>query len=574
MAELRNGPTAPKDPEKKRPFFYIMRSTEIIGSPNPEGKGIQHLYEDDGRLPTSAKIVGNVTEEAVLDLMNTVVGLRKLVHSIGVTIESDCAEEEILFVFQMYGKTDPYKSGTKIERVIKANGAENRITMSEIDWSDDDNVPGQIRFEFEKPNTFATVSVCFYLNDGYKAPEPEPDFEVDFDSEDYKNMIAKSLIQTGNPNRLKKAIDKARAGEDVTVAYIGGSITQGAGAIPINTECYAYQSYLRFCELVGEQAEKHVQYVKAGVGGTPSELGMLRYHSDVLRYDTVVPDVVVVEFAVNDEGDETKGECYDSLVRKIYNGPGQPAVILMYSVFADDWNLEDRLCVVGEAYELPMVSVKRAVVDQFYKKTGEGNVMTKAHFFFDSYHPTNMGHRVMADCLGNLFCQIDQMEYVENEVDITDIQPPIGGGFEHVLMLDRKDTRDARNIECGAFTETDTQTQWVERDLSVDFTPEFPNNWMRLPGENNAFSMDITCKSLLMIYMDSASPEVGIAEVYVDGELVLTVDPHIVGWQHCNPLICFRDREEKSYHVEVKMKKGDEDKKFTILGWGYVREEN
>ena len=42
-----------------------------------------------------------------------------------------------------------------------------------------------------------------------------------------------------------------------------------------------------------------------------------------------MPDVVIVEFAVNDEGDETKGECYDSLVRKIFNGPGQPAVILM-----------------------------------------------------------------------------------------------------------------------------------------------------------------------------------------------------------------------------------------------------
>ena len=180
----------------------------------------------------------------------------------------------------------------------------------------------------------------------------------------------------------------------------------------------------------------------------------------------------------------------------------------------------------------------------------------------------------MADCLGNLFCQIAQMDYAEHEVDITGIQPPIGSGFEHVQMLDRKDTRDARNIECGAFTESDTQTQSVERDLSVEFTPEFPNNWMRLPGENTAFSMDITCKSLLLIYMDSASPEVGIAEVYVDGELVLTVDPHIVGWQHCNSLICFRDREEKSYHVEVKMKKGDEDKKFTILGWGYVREEN
>ena len=49
----------------------------------------------------------------------------------------------------------------------------------------------------------------------------------------------------------------------------------------------------------------NVKFVKAGVGGTPSELGMLRFDRDVLR-DGEKPDIVVVEFAVNDEGDERR----------------------------------------------------------------------------------------------------------------------------------------------------------------------------------------------------------------------------------------------------------------------------
>lgn len=61
----------------------------------------------------------------------------------------------------------------------------------------------------------------------------------------------------------------------------------------------------------------NIHYIKAGVGGTPSELGMIRYERDVLRNFTVQPDIVVVEFAVNDAGDETNGVCYESLVRKI-----------------------------------------------------------------------------------------------------------------------------------------------------------------------------------------------------------------------------------------------------------------
>lgn len=51
----------------------------------------------------------------------------------------------------------------------------------------------------------------------------------------YNEMIKNSLISTGNNVRIKKVIEKAKNGEDVTIAYIGGSITEGANANP-NTE--------------------------------------------------------------------------------------------------------------------------------------------------------------------------------------------------------------------------------------------------------------------------------------------------------------------------------------------------
>lgn len=83
--------------------------------------------------------------------------------------------------------------------------------------------------------------------------------------------------------------------------------------------------------------------MKAGVGGTPSELGVIRYERDILRDGAVTPDIVVVEFAVNDEGDETKGNCFESLCLKILSASNQPAVILLFSVFVNDWNLQERL---------------------------------------------------------------------------------------------------------------------------------------------------------------------------------------------------------------------------------------
>lgn len=570
------GPKAPRDPVKKRSGFYIMRHKEIAGSPQPDGRGIQFLFMDGERLTTCARIVGNVTDEEMLRMLQTAEGFRKLVHSIGISAEIvKGTSRTVDFVFQMYGKTDPLVSGTQIRLTVPTDGTEQTVELSDREWSEDDNIPGQIRFEFRTAGEMALVCVKLYLRDGYVAPEEEEETAADLESACYADLLKKSLMQTGNTGRLKRALEKAKRGEDVTIAFIGGSITQGAGAIPINTGCYAYKTFQRLCALAGKGTEENIHYIKAGVGGTPSELGMLRYETDVLRCGSVEPDIVVVEFAVNDAGDETGGECFDSLVRKILNARNHPAVILLFAVFASDWNLQERLSVVGKAYELPMVSVRDAVVEQFYKKPGEGRVFHKSQFFYDCYHPTNLGHTVMADCIAHLFQTADELPMQEDTLSIGDIEPPLGGEFENVKLFDRNSANDDIYVDCGSFCRKDEDLQAVEMDLNLVPTKEFPNNWMYEAEEGSCkppapFCMDITCSALLLIYKDSGSIAFGKAEVWVDGEKMLTADPHLNGWTHCNPLICFRGGELKRRHVEVRMAPGEEDRKFTILGFGYV----
>ncbi len=570
MAESR-GPVAPKDPTAKRPFYYIMRDKEICPLPAPDGRGITFIYESDGRLKASAKLVGNLEDETMLNELVKVDTFRKQVHSVGVSIQKAGEPVRATFAFQMYGHKDPYNSGTTLAMDMDTDGMEMVMELDKFDWSDDDNVVGQIRFEFPEPGIMAKVSVCFYLNDGYVAPEQKEDKEVDYESDAYRKMIEKSLMQKGNIHRLKAAIDKARRGEKVEFACLGGSITQGAGAIPINTGCYAYNAFKGFCDLAGRGYEDNVGYTKAGVGGTPSEVGILRYVHDVTDDGKKAPDVVIVEFAVNDEGDETKGEFFDSLVRMIYNSPQKPAVILLYSVFVDGYNLQDRLKCVGEAYNLPMVSIKDAVYDQFYLSEEDGGVVSKNRYFYDMYHPTNVGHRIMADGLINMFKAADASAD-EEDFDISGITPPKGGEFENIYLVDRANidsTPAVISYDCGTFTGHSKEVQFVERDLDMGGTPEFNENWLYDgKAEEAVFKAKIKCSAVVIAYMDSASPEVGIAEVYVDGEKVLTIDPHIIGWQHCNALIAHRGGPAKEYDIEIKVT--EKDKRFTFLGFGVV----
>ena len=556
--------------------FYVVRDKEIVSRFFPPvGKNVQFLFMDSERLAGSARIVGNVTDENMLKMLETAEGLRSLVYGMGISVKmTEGKSSEVDFVFRMSYGQDSGGRGTELRISVPTDGTEKMVCLADFQWSEKDERPGMMGFEFPVEGDLARATVKFYLQDGSEAPEEIEEGTADLESAAYQEMLRKSLLQTGNPARLQKALARARRGEDVTVAFIGGSITGGAGAIPGNTGCYAFKTFQRFCRLAGKGTEENIHYIKAGVGGTPSELGMIRYERDVLRDGSVEPDVVVVEFAVNDADDETGGVCYDSLVRKILSAENRPAVILLFAVFDDDWNLQERLSPVGKAYDLPMVSVKDAVVEQFCLGPAQGKVLSRNQFFADCYHPTNLGHTVMADCIDWMLQAIDRLPAREDTLCLDEIAPPLGGEFEKVRLFDRKEPEQGIQVDCGSFCHRDEDLQFVDFDSDVTWTKLFPWNWMHRAGAEDggaAFVMEITCSALVLIYKDTASADAGRAEVRVDGEKVLTADPHANNWTHCHPLICFRGRECRQYHVEITMEPGSEEKEFTILGFGYVR---
>lgn len=216
-----------------------------------------------------------------------------------------------------------------------------------------------------------------------------------------------------------------------------------------------------------------------------------------------------------------------------------------------------------------MVSVKDAVSGQFRLSKNEGNILSKRQFFYDIYHPTNEGHRVMADCLAYLFSETHKTLMDEDDL-LLDQHPVIGNDFAGTLLLDRKSHIDAGRIEVGGFSGIDTDLQRVEMDANSFGTPEFPQNWMHSASSGeHSFKLTITSKNLILVYKDSGSSEFGKANIYVDGCLVVTADPHENNWTHCNPVILYQNEASGEHQIEIRMVPEDQDKSFTILGFGY-----
>lgn len=569
MSDMTND--ALKQATKLHKGFYLLLDCDIEATTRPDGKFIQEIYME-GRLVDMAKHAAGITNDALLKLLESSDGFRQLVHSIGITIQCASSDQtSMLFTFENWGKSSKYESGSSMQAVCPTDGTEICIELSRFNWSEEDDVPGKLSFEFNQAGALATASVFLYFNEGFDSPPLYEKKPVDTSSLAYQAMISKSLLQLGNNARLKRAIDKARKGEDVTIAYIGGSITEGASAKPIHNSCYAYQSYSSFKQRYGKGKGEHVHFIKAGVGGTPSELGMIRYERDVLRHGSVQPDIVIIEFAVNDADDETNGVCYESLVLRALQEPNNPAVILLFSVFINDWNLQDRLSLVGKHYNLPMVSIKDAVVEQFNTTQKADQIISKQQYYYDIYHPTTIGHTIMSDCLSFLIATADLSPQNPQDIDLNK-QPVFGNDFVHISLLDRIHNSHLAQICEGSFQATDTDLHRVGLDDQTILTPQFPNNWMHTTDSGNeSFNMKLHCKSLLLIYKDSGNEAFGSVDIFVDNQLTLTANPLLIKWTHCHTVILFNEKEAKEHTIEIRMSEGHADKCFTILGFGVVQ---
>lgn len=103
--------------------------------------------------------------------------------------------------------------------------------------------------------------------------------------------------------------------KDITVVAIGGSITEGGN---ITTP---------FIKSWDDSREGKINFINAGIGGTQSNYGSLRLQNDVLSHK---PDVVIVEFILNDTGDETCAWNVENIIRTCYEAEHQPVVMFLY----------------------------------------------------------------------------------------------------------------------------------------------------------------------------------------------------------------------------------------------------
>lgn len=200
------------------------------------------------------------------------------------------------------------------------------------------------------------------------------------------SILDRALLNAGNRARLADVMKRAKNGEDITIAYIGGSVTEGAYASDYSKTSYAG---LTFAWWKKTFTKANFTYLNAGVGGTSSLFGVHRVEDALLKHE---PDFVIVEFAVNDCDDPYQTEAYANLVHRILNDDSQPAVMLLCVMNENGKNNQDLQIPVGKHYDLPMISYRDAI----WPEVKSGKYLW-AEIGADYVHPTDFGHSIIAE---------------------------------------------------------------------------------------------------------------------------------------------------------------------------------
>lgn len=344
--------------------------------------------------------------------------------------------------------------------------------------------------------------------------------------------------------RLKNLMKRAAKGESLVIGFLGGSITQGSLSSTPKT-CYAYLVYEWWKKSFPNAA---FSFVNGGIGGTTSHYGGARAWKDVLCYR---PDIVTVDFSVNDDANEFFEETYEGTLRRLLAAPSAPAVVVLNNVFYDTGkNAQDYHNRIADHYGIPHVSIK----DTVYPDVESGKIV-RADITPDNLHPNDKGHRLVADEICKLLDSIKaEMEEetiageniegksTKTEASVLLPAPLTENAYEHSRLIQ---IQDNEAILDGFLVDP------IEKKGMLDI---FKNGWTAA-HTNDKISFEIECSCLAVQYRKSVQQPVPKAKAVIDGDeahAVILDGNFTEDWGDClylEPLL--HHAEKKVHRIEI-----------------------
>jgi lysophospholipase L1-like esterase len=332
---------------------------------------------------------------------------------------------------------------------------------------------------------------------------------------------------------IGNVLKKIRAGEEIVVAYLGGSITSMNGWRNMTTD-WLKETY----------PNAKFKEIHAAIGGTGSGLGVFRVGWDALRHN---PDLLFIEFATNDGGAQPEAiwKNMEGIVRQTWKKDPTTDIVFTYTItgsmkeeyLAGNCNrAASAMEMLADHYGIPSINfgprvaallaqnklvmgakdIETAVPKQepeYDRKVKELRKNDKRLLFAnDSVHPRQEGHLLYRASITNGFTQMKDTWKKPSNHAAKLATPFIEGNMENAKMVDI--TPDMLTGSWEKLPETDRKMKSFSKRMGQIWSASKPGDTLKFKFKGTFCS----------IY-DLLGPDGGQVWITVDGKKSKRVIP-------------------------------------------------
>jgi lysophospholipase L1-like esterase len=359
-----------------------------------------------------------------------------------------------------------------------------------------------------------------------------------------EEMKKNSIVNKGDVSRILKLFNKGKRGGDINIGFFGGSITQGCHA-KVHENSYAYKTYLWFKE---KFKDSNVKYINAGVGATGSIIGVHRVKEQMLEIN---PDIVFIDFAVNDKENIYNKIAYESLVRRLLKAENKPAIVEVFMSTDDGHNVQEQQIKIGEKYNIPMISYRNTIYNEMIKGKIIWEEVAK-----DEVHPNDLGHKMISELLTNFLEDIYNNLDIKESNEIVLGEPIFGDKYINGVIFNNK------NIE-------------VKEEIGfVDDKEGFQvfNNGWKFSSEKSdkgKLIFEVEGKNIFLLYKKSILEASGRLQIKVDDRDKGILDTYFEdGWgDYSETHLIVEENEVSKHKIEINVLDDDKLREISIMGF-------
>lgn len=330
--------------------------------------------------------------------------------------------------------------------------------------------------------------------------------------------MAISHIYLGDCSRLKNLYKKASRNEPLSLVFLGASVTMA----------YMIEPQHQFLTAVKQYFENtyHATDITVHNMGTPGMTSLHGLYRSYTELEEKKPDLVVIDYAVNDQKSAPYRDCYESLLARCLSLPSEPAVFSFFVQTQDGYTCAPQMAAANQHYGVPYVNIGSWIMEDI-----QNGLFRWENYSYDDRHPGPFGHTWIGRRM------VDFLKIVADAPE-QHIPFPTNSFYDRSLA----------NLDFESI-------QW-ENNPGTPATP---------------LVLHKQCKVFFLIYDVGISSEYGNIQIEVDGEDIHIIDSYRVHeWDHVHEDLLYLSRKSKEHEICIRMQPGNENKYFHIHGFGFA----